>query len=212
MAAAEIYVECLSHLRHGYPLYIPEPVISANTGDDFNMVDGVGIGDVGIIGPEGDFDCLFDICDKPSRSLRARGVEANDSRSPDSGDGPSTIDDVGGLRLTGTVESSSPRNDATSAAASGNISSSAPADQPAQEHAQVGSAAPEGLGRTDAGEIRINTNFLNSEHPCLAYGREEKVDAMLGATVTFSEITSVPSYLTVLAAILMLVPEPIWSH
>ena len=145
MSAAEIYAECLSHLKHGHPMYIPEPIVNANTtGHNFNQIDGVAIGDVGIIRSEGDFDFLFDVCDRPSRSVRARGVQASS------------------ISVT-TV-------DAQARGAS--------------------RAAPEGHEPINAGEIRINNNFLSSENPFLAYGREETTDAGAGASVTFSEITS----------------------
>ena len=77
MSAAEIYAECLSHLKHGHPMYIPEPIVSASTTVlDFNQIHGVAIGDVGSIRSEGDFDFLFDVCDHASRSIRALGVQA----------------------------------------------------------------------------------------------------------------------------------------
>jgi hypothetical protein len=58
-AAPDIYVECLLPLKHGYPLYQPEP--------DYGLprayhAKGVSIGDVGIITPEGYFDFLFNVC------------------------------------------------------------------------------------------------------------------------------------------------------
>jgi hypothetical protein len=175
-AGAKIYAECLSHLGHGHPLYIPEPIVSANNEHGYDQVDGVAIGDVGIIRAEGDFDFLFDICDKPSRSLRARGVEAN--RTDSSGVIGNT-DDIDEQRLIRPVQSMGSRNDM-----SDHIRS------PSSVSAQVTSdAVLAGLEPIDAGEIRINTNFLSSENPCLAYGREDKVDAKLGAVVSFSEIT-----------------------
>jgi hypothetical protein len=154
MSAAEIYAECLSHLKHGHPMYIPEPIVNANTGGhDFNQVDGVAIGDVGIIRSEGDFDFLFDVCDHPSRPVRARGVDP---------DGP--------------LASESSRVSVTNA--------------DVQARGTSRRAAPEGHEPIDAGEIRINNNFLSSENPFLAHGREEITDVGAGGSVTFSEITS----------------------
>jgi hypothetical protein len=147
MSAAEIYAECLSHLKHGHPMYIPEPIINANTiGHNFNQIDGVAIGDVGIIRSEGDFDFLFDVCDNSSRSVRALGVQAEADAST--------------LRSVDTQ-------------ARGASSCTVP-----EEHEPV-----------IVDEIRINNNFLSSENPFLAYGREATTDAGAGASVTFSEIT-----------------------
>jgi hypothetical protein len=93
----------------------------------------VAVGDVGIIRSEGDFDFLFDVCDHPSRSVRARGVQAGANASESSSVSVATVD----------------------AQARG-------ASRP----------APEGHEPIDAGEIRVNNNFLSSENPFLAYGRE----------------------------------------
>jgi hypothetical protein len=137
-------------------MYIPEPIFNANTGShDFNQVDGVAIGDVGIIRSEGDFDFMFDVCDHPSRSIRARGVDA---------DGPL-------------------------ASQSCNISVT---NADVQARGASRRSAPERHEPIDAGEIRINNNFLSSDNPFLAYGREETTDAGAGGSVTFSEITSGP--------------------
>jgi hypothetical protein len=92
-------------------------------------------------------------------------------------------DNIEEQRLILPVQSPGSRNDAV--AMSDHIRSSV-----SKVTAQVTSdAVPAGLEPIDAGEIRINTNFLNSENPCLAYGREDKVDTKLGAMVSFSEIT-----------------------
>jgi hypothetical protein len=64
-AAPDIYTECLLPLRHGYPLYRPEP---HNGLPHACRIEGVSIGDVGIIRPEGYFDFLFNICRSPIRS------------------------------------------------------------------------------------------------------------------------------------------------
>lgn len=61
-AAPDIYTDCLLPLKHGYPLYRPEP--------DYGLPrayrnHGISIGDVGIIKPEGYFDFLFNICQGP---------------------------------------------------------------------------------------------------------------------------------------------------
>jgi hypothetical protein len=58
-AAPDIYTDCLLPLRHGYPLFRPEPHECLPTA---YRTEGVSIGDVGIITPEGYFDFLFNIC------------------------------------------------------------------------------------------------------------------------------------------------------
>jgi hypothetical protein len=58
-AAPDIYRDCLLPLRHGYPLYRPEPDQGLPQAYRTN---GVSIGDVGIIAAEGFFDFLFNIC------------------------------------------------------------------------------------------------------------------------------------------------------
>jgi hypothetical protein len=68
-AAPDIYTECLLPLKHGYPLYRPEPDHGLPPAYRAN---GVSIGDVGIITPEGYFDFLFNICD--ANNVNAFGV------------------------------------------------------------------------------------------------------------------------------------------
>lgn len=58
-AAPDIYTDCLLPLKHGYPLYRPEPDQGL---PDAYRVEGVSIGDIGIITPEGYFDFLFNMC------------------------------------------------------------------------------------------------------------------------------------------------------
>jgi hypothetical protein len=70
-AAPDIYTECLLPLKHGYPLYRPEP--------DHGLprayrAKGISIGDVGIITPEGYFDFLFNICQDGARTSDANNV------------------------------------------------------------------------------------------------------------------------------------------
>lgn len=54
----EIYVHCLKSKNRGYPLWIPSPNISLPA---FYRSSGVGVGDVGIITPEGGFLSFFNV-------------------------------------------------------------------------------------------------------------------------------------------------------
>src|SRR6266481_1420400 len=67
MNAADIYAKCLLPLKEGYPLYCPELPDRRNVAAYYEAYrsQGIGIGDVGIITPDGDFDFLFNICNGP---------------------------------------------------------------------------------------------------------------------------------------------------
>ncbi|KAJ6451930.1 hypothetical protein C8R45DRAFT_883168, partial [Mycena sanguinolenta] len=54
----EIYCNQLLRRRRGFPLYVPEP---SETLPAEYQVEGVQIGDVGTVTPEGIFDFLFNI-------------------------------------------------------------------------------------------------------------------------------------------------------
>ncbi|THU76443.1 hypothetical protein K435DRAFT_787202 [Dendrothele bispora CBS 962.96] len=56
--AQEIYASLLLHHGHGYPLWIPEPNSALPSA---NYAEGIRIGDVGILTPNGGFDYLFNV-------------------------------------------------------------------------------------------------------------------------------------------------------
>ncbi|TFK38870.1 hypothetical protein BDQ12DRAFT_83332 [Crucibulum laeve] len=74
------YIEQMLPLKHGYPLWLPEP--------DFNLPleyrrEGISIGDVGIITPDGGFDFLFNIWLSSTHSINPRDLpESFDSSTP----------------------------------------------------------------------------------------------------------------------------------
>lgn len=77
-AAPDIYKDCLLPLKRGYPLYRPEPDQGLPSAYRTN---GVNIGDVGIIAPEGYFDFLFNIC--KSTSAASDSTDVNQYGAPD---------------------------------------------------------------------------------------------------------------------------------
>jgi hypothetical protein len=70
-AAPDIYSHCLLPLKHGYPLYRPEPDQGL---PQAYRINGVSIGDVGIIAPEGFFDFLFNICNSTDTASASTNV------------------------------------------------------------------------------------------------------------------------------------------
>ena len=64
----EVYREFLLPLKHGYPLYHPDPSSSDERYVKF-IEEGVEVGDVGVLRENGSFDFLFSVC-KGDRNQR----------------------------------------------------------------------------------------------------------------------------------------------
>jgi hypothetical protein len=90
MSAADIYAKGLlplkeGYLLKGYPLNCPELPDRDNVGAYYEAYrsKGIGIGDVGITTPAGDFDFLFNICDSAAREVNPSSL-TNEATSFDS--------------------------------------------------------------------------------------------------------------------------------
>jgi hypothetical protein len=69
--ASEVYARLLLPKRLGFPLWHPEPY--DNLPDEYRK-EGVRIGDVGIVTPDGEFDFLFNICASSDDPINHHGV------------------------------------------------------------------------------------------------------------------------------------------
>jgi hypothetical protein len=63
---SRIYAESLLPKGYGYPLWLPEP--NEFLPEDYQKC-GAGIGDVGLVNPDGSFDYLFNVCLPASHSF-----------------------------------------------------------------------------------------------------------------------------------------------
>lgn len=73
--ASEVYARLLLPKRLGFPLWNPTP--DNNLPSEYRE-SGIGIGDVGIITMDGEFDFLFNICVPPDHPINIQyGVPAN---------------------------------------------------------------------------------------------------------------------------------------
>jgi len=175
MSAADIYAECLLPLKEGYPLYRPE--LHRRLNDDVYDTyrrEGISIGDVGIIRPGGDFDFLFNICKTRSSNL-SDTPNASNELSESLGSGGS-----GSLGIAGTSEQ--PMLPSTT----GDIHGSSPSSVSYSDARQsdmsdrslflVGPhTAPANFELIDAGEISITPEYVSTDRPYIAHGREEQI-------------------------------------
>ena len=75
--APQIYTRNLLPLREGFPLWIPEP--DANLPMCYKET-GVRIGDVGILGTDGRFQFMLNLCSAPDDPVQQHGVPAGFER------------------------------------------------------------------------------------------------------------------------------------
>jgi hypothetical protein len=174
MSAADIYAQCLLPLKEGYPLYRPE--LHRRLNDDVYDAyrrEGITIGDVGTIRPGGDFDFLFNICrTRCSNSGEAFGASNGLAESPSSSDRgtPSTASISEHLRPRSTVgdfDDSRP-----SAVSPPGIRDES--EIPERLQPLTSRTAPTDFDLIDAGEISITPDYVSTERPYLAHGREEQ--------------------------------------
>jgi len=188
MSAADIYARCLLPLKEGYPLYRPE--LHRRLNDDVYDAyhrEGISIGDVGIIRPGGDFDFLFNICrtrDSNSTDGDASGAssELTESLSP-SGHGSELGTGVGiseQFRLPSIGDL-----DSRPSAVSRHDVHPEPEISERVQH-MTSRTAPTDFELMDTGEISITPNYVSTERPYLAHGREEQTT--LNAEASFNPI------------------------
>jgi hypothetical protein len=175
MSTADIYAQCLLPLKEGYPLYRPELHRRLNDNAyDIYRHEGISIGDVGIIRLGGDFDFLFNIC-------RTRGSN--------SGDTPNTSNELAesltsaGLGTVSISEQLMPSITAEELDGSTNSPSSSPValeESDISERAQqtmvlaAPHITPTYFELINAGEISIAPEYVSTDYPYLAHGREEQ--------------------------------------
>jgi hypothetical protein len=177
MSAADIYAQCLLPLKEGYPLYRLELHRRLNDDDVYGAYrrEGISIGDIGIIRPGGDFDFLFNIC-------RTRySNNTNDDASGASGELTESLSSSGHgslstsvgiseqLRLPSTVGDLDSRPSAVSR----------PDVHPETEISErvqhlTSRTTPTDFELIDTGEISITPNYVSTERPYLAHGRDEQ--------------------------------------
>lgn len=178
MSAADIYAQCLLPLKEGYPLYRPE--LHRRLNDDVYDAyrrEGISIGDIGIIRPGGDFDFLFNICKtRYSNSISTNGDVSrvsNELTESLSSSGHGSLGTSVGiseqLRLPGAVEDLDSRPSAVSH----------PDSHPEIEISErvqhlTSRTAPTDFELIDTGEISITPNYVSTERPYLAHGRDEQ--------------------------------------
>lgn len=168
MSAADIYAQCLLPLKEGYPLYRPE--LHRRLNDDVYDTyrrEGISIGDVGIIRPGGDFDFLFNIC---RTGYHNRGNVLSPSDGPLSPSSQRTLNTTANSEqlvsssTTGDSDGPSPRA----------INPSATHEESGRMEHLTSRTTPVNFELIDAGEISITPNYVSSERPYLAHGREEQ--------------------------------------
>ena len=203
MAAADIYAQCLLPLKEGYPLY--RPGLHFRLNDDVYETyrrKGVSIGDVGIIRPGGDFDFLFNICrpsssstgDTPNTSNVVEGnreIELAESSSSASRGSLSTADVSEHPRLSGTVgDSNISRGNLVGSVS---VREEDETSERVQSQTPIGSrTAPTGFELIDAGEISTTPNYVSTDSPYLAHGREERMT--FNAEASLKPITCAPTF------------------
>jgi hypothetical protein len=163
MNAADIYAKCLLPLKEGYPLYCPELPDRRNVGAYYEAYrsQGIGIGDVGIITPDGDFDFLFNICNGPRSDNDVDSSNATVSQT-----NIGSIGTVAEIRPTGPDRDSNPLNFISA--------TSGPVTSP---------AVPTGSVLIDPGEIRVRRNYINPTDPFRSCGRDEQTRFNLEASM-----------------------------
>jgi hypothetical protein len=173
MSAADIYAQCLLPLKEGYPLYRPE--LHCRLNDDVYDAyrrKGISIGDIGIIRPGGDFDFLFNICrTRYSHNTNgdASGELTESLRSSGHGSLGTSVGISEQLRLPSTVGDLDSRPSAVSR----------PDVHPETEISErvqhlTSRTAPTDFELIDTGEISITPNYVSTERPYLAHGRDEQ--------------------------------------
>jgi hypothetical protein len=185
MRAADIYRDCLLLANQGYPLYQPEldERLPADSAYEAYRSEGIGVGDVGIIRAEGNFDFLFNICKSaptlnPHATPNAYNVmeefrvtlPTESSSSARSGS-LSTFGAAGEQTLASHVDDSNvPRR--TAVTFSGGQDESEVVEN-TWDQTFVGSpASPAGIELIDAGKIRVKRNHISADQPYIARGKE----------------------------------------
>jgi hypothetical protein len=171
LSAADIYARCLLPLKEGYPLYCPELPNRRNAGAYYKAYrrQGIDIGDIGIITPDGDFDFLFNICahDGP-RNL------SNEQPTPVLEPSESAIRPAGPAALAEPRLLRGPNDTDSNPSSESQVSQQAPIMSP---------AIPTGFVLIDPGEVRVRENYIHPNHPYRSCGREEHTSFDLEASM-----------------------------
>lgn len=205
MSAADIYAQCLLPLKEGYPLYRPElhRRLNDDVYDNYRR-EGISIGDVGIIRPGGDFDFLFNICRTRCSNRGADAPNTFDNEFPQSfssGHGsqssavgiseqfmlPSNAGHLDSLNPSPVTPLVSVAHQAHRISESG-VQYATPAELPR--------TAPADFDLIDVGEISITSNYISTDSPYFAHGREEQTT--FSAEASLNPIALVIPFLLVL--------------